>query len=67
MKKQLFVFLACLICGTNFSQKEGLRNYVDTLTSNYFSGRGYVNNGHHKTAAFLSNEFKRLKLSPVSD
>ena len=67
MKKQLFVFLACLICGTNFSQKEGLRNYVDTLTSNYFSGRGYVNNGHLKTAAFLSNEFKRLKLSPVSD
>ena len=67
MKKQLFVFLACLICGTNFSQKEEFKIYVDSLTSAYFSGRGYVNDGHLKTAAFLSNEFKRLKLSPVSN
>ena len=67
MKKQLFVFLACLICGTNFSQKEDFKIYVDSLTSPYFSGRGYVNDGHLKTAAFLSNEFKRLKLSPVSN
>ena len=67
MKKQLFVFLACLICGTNFSQKEDFKIYVDSLTSAYFSGRGYVNDGHLKTAAFLSNEFKRLKLSSVSN
>ena len=67
MKKQLFVFLVCLICGTNFSQKEEFKIYVDSLTSAYFSGRGYVNDGHLKTAAFLSNEFKRLKLSPVSN
>ena len=67
MKKQLFVFLACLICGTNFSQREDFKIYVDSLTSAYFSGRGYVNDGHLKTAAFLSSEFKRLKLSPVSN
>lgn len=35
------------------------RKIVDTLSSPYFWGRGYTNEGAEKTAEYLRNEFKR--------
>jgi aminopeptidase YwaD len=32
---------------------------IDTLASPTMEGRGYVNNGDHKAAAFISNEFQK--------
>lgn len=41
------------------------RKIVDTLTSPYFWGRGYTNDGVHKAAAFLSAQFKAYGVKPM--
>ncbi len=38
------------------------RSYVDTLTSPFFWGRGYTNDGMGKAATFLQNEFRQMGL-----
>ena len=38
---------------------------VDTLTSPYFWGRGYTNDGIKKAAEYLVNDFRQNKLLPV--
>jgi hypothetical protein len=48
------------------SQTTKYSKYVDTLCSDYFGGRGYVNNGHLKAANFLSNEYKNIGLNPLN-
>ncbi len=42
------------------------RKMVDTLTSPYFWGRGYTNDGMKKAADFLSNQFKIYGLTPMN-
>ncbi|MBL0356968.1 MAG: M28 family peptidase [Chitinophagaceae bacterium] len=42
------------------------RKMLDTLTSEYFWGRGYTNDGMKKAAEFLSNEFKAYGLEPMN-
>jgi aminopeptidase YwaD len=41
------------------------KKIVDTLTSPYFWGRGYTNDGMKKAAEFISSEFKSYGLQPV--
>lgn len=41
------------------------RKTLDTLTSPYFWGRGYTNNGMHKAAEFLTQQFKSYGLVPM--
>jgi aminopeptidase YwaD len=41
------------------------KKMVDTLTSPYFWGRGYTNDGMKKAADFLAAEFKSYGLQPV--
>ena len=41
------------------------RKMVDTLTSPYFWGRGYTNDGMSKAADFLSSQFKSYGLEPL--
>ena len=41
------------------------RKMVDTLTSPYFWGRGYTNDGVHKAAAFLSAQLKAYGVKPM--
>jgi hypothetical protein len=41
------------------------RKIIDTLTSKYFWGRGYTNNGMQKAAEFIEAEFKFYGLQPV--
>jgi aminopeptidase YwaD len=41
------------------------RKMVDTLTSSYFWGRGYTNNGAAKAADFLTQQFQNYGLSPM--
>lgn len=42
------------------------RRLVDTLSSPYFQGRGYTNDGMKKAAAFIETEMKSLNLSPIN-
>lgn len=41
------------------------RKMVDTLSSKYFWGRGYTNNGMHKANAFLTAQFESYGLKPM--
>jgi len=41
------------------------RKMVDTLTSPYFWGRGYTNDGMSKAADFIASEFKSYGLEPM--
>jgi len=65
--KRCFIFFSFLLIKFSLqSQSTSFINYVDTLTSNYFKGRGYVANGHGKAAAFLSNEYREIGLDSLS-
>lgn len=48
-----------------FSQLEETRRIVQTLCSEEFHGRGYVNKGDSIAADFLANEFQKLGVEPV--
>jgi aminopeptidase YwaD len=41
------------------------KKIVDTLTTPYFWGRGYTNDGMKKAAEFISNQFKSYGLQPI--
>jgi len=42
------------------------RRIVDTLTSKYFWGRGYTNDGMGKAARFIAQEFESYGLQPMA-
>src|ERR1044071_9298162 len=64
--KRLPVLLFLLITYTGFSQSLSFgKQMVDTLTSPYFWGRGYTNDGMKKAADFLSDQFRSYGLSPM--
>jgi len=43
------------------------RKIVDTLTSPYFWGRGYTNDGMKKAADFIADQFKQYGLKPLDN
>lgn len=47
-----------------YSQEREARRIVETLCSDTFYGRGYVNNGVNIAANFLEDEFKKVGLTP---
>jgi aminopeptidase YwaD len=64
--KRLPVLLFLLISYTGFSQNLLFgRQMVDTLSSAYFWGRGYTNDGMKKAADFLSDQFRTYGLAPM--
>ena len=63
---RFFLILAFLFSIEVQSQTLNFSKYVDTLCSNYFMGRGYVKDGHLKTAKFLEEKFKKINLKPLS-
>ncbi|MEO0469145.1 MAG: M28 family peptidase [Bacteroidota bacterium] len=70
MKHSLFLF--CLLATLTVhaqEDREGLlkqaRIWVDTLTSDFMAGRGYVEAGHKKAADFLTKNFQQFGLKPV--
>lgn len=69
MTRSLF-FLICLLPASFLSRAQDLpllRAYMDTLCSDYFAGRGYVDSGSVNTAAWLSGEFKAIGLQPFGN
>ena len=64
---RFFLFLSFLISIEIQSQVNNFSKYVDTLCSDYFMGRGYVKDGHLKTAKFLEEKFKEINLEPLNE
>ena len=62
-----FFLLTLLFSFEIQSQTPNFSKYVDTLCSNYFMGRGYVNDGHLKTANFLEEKFNEINLAPLNN
>lgn len=67
MKLNNFLFLLFFFfCSTSFAQNLKYAKWVvDTLSSPFFQGRGYVLEGDKKAAIFLENEFKKIGLVPI--
>lgn len=66
MKFKLLILF--LIAGNAAAAQDSLfaRRIADTLTSTYFWGRGYTNDGMGKAARFLAKEFKSYGLQPMA-
>jgi aminopeptidase YwaD len=61
MKKLYRIQILLFLFSTNlFFGQDSVRFYrtIDTLCSSYFYGRGYENQGHTKTLAYLKTEFQ---------
>ena len=65
MKKNIGVLLL-LVAFNSYSQDISFaKKIVDTLTSPYFWGRGYTNDGMKKAADFLESQFQTYGLQPM--
>ncbi len=64
--KKIFIISLLTTSISSFSQDSTFaRKIVDTLTSKTFWGRGYTNDGMHKAALFLADEFAAFGLEPM--
>ncbi|GGF02787.1 Peptidase family M28 [Chishuiella changwenlii] len=63
----LVIFSSCLfvVKAQKFKQKY-FERIINSLTSDYYAGRGYVDNGMSKSALYLQKEFKKNKLQSFS-
>jgi aminopeptidase YwaD len=67
MRIVVLVFCICMTCSLQAQDRAFAKKVVDTLTSSYFWGRGYTNDGMKKAADFLSGQFKEYGLTPLSE
>jgi len=65
MKSFLFLIFGLVTLTANAQQLSFGKKMVDTLTSPYFWGRGYTNDGMKKAADFLAGEFKTYGIAPL--
>jgi aminopeptidase YwaD len=65
--KKIIVFIPFVVLTSfSFSQKELAKKLIDTLASDSFYGRGYVNDGDKIAANFIAKKFKEFGAIPVS-
>jgi len=69
MIKRSLYLLAFILLSMQLSAQDTsyVRQLVDTLSSQHFFGRGYLNQGGNKAAAYLRDEMKHIGLQPVDD
>lgn len=65
LTRTLTVFLYFCVTLSFAQDVAGARKTIDTLTSEYFWGRGYTNNGLQKASEYLAAEFKHYGLKPL--
>jgi len=68
MLQKITVFLLLIAGVIKLAQAQDssyARTIVDTLSSRYFFGRGYVNSGMEKAAGFISEQFISTGLQPI--
>lgn len=65
--RSIFTVLICVWAVSSPAQDiTRVRKTIDTLTSEYFWGRGYTRSGLQKAAEYLAAEFKHYGLKPLS-
>ncbi len=65
MKIKLTLLLLLLACTTQAQDSLFARSIVDTLTSPYFWGRGYTNDGMGKAGRYIESQFKSYGLKAL--
>lgn len=65
--KFIITFLISTICFAQNAETDYARSVITTLTSEEFSGRGYVDDGMLKSSEFIANEFEKSGLEKVND
>jgi len=65
MRKIYFLFIIFIAINSNAQDLSFAKKMVDTLTSPFFGGRGYTNNGMQKAADFLASQFQIYGLQPM--
>lgn len=63
--KPIILFLFSAFCFAQNAEIGYAKSIIDTLTSQSFAGRGYVNDGMWKSAGFIANEFEKLGLEKI--
>lgn len=58
-RKIILLFLFAFAANSQAQDIDYARRIIDTLSSPTMEGRGYVNGGDRKAAAFISNEFEK--------
>lgn len=65
MNKFLILFLASLFLFSNaYAQQDYAKVMLDSLCSERYDGRGYVNNGDNRAAEFIIQELKNIGVKP---
>jgi aminopeptidase YwaD len=67
MKRFLILLLSTYFLNASAQDVSFARKIVDTLTSPYFWGRGYTNDGMKKAADFIADQFKSYGLQPLDN
>ena len=67
MRKIGVIFFLLIAFSINAQPDKYARTLIDSLCSERYHGRGYVNNGDVKAALFIENEFKNIGLKPINN
>jgi len=68
MNKIISVIIFLSFSFSSYTQNiEFAREVIDTLTSNYFSGRGAVNEGEKKAAAYIKKQYQKIGLKSYTE
>ncbi len=68
-----YILFFCILSSLCFPQEQIIqsipytRSIIDSLTSESFSGRGYVDNGMNKSAEFIAGEFEKFGLKKINN
>jgi len=65
MKNKITLFFLLIAQSVAAQDITFARKMLDTLTSPYFWGRGYTNNGAQKAASFLTGQLKNYGVKPM--
>jgi len=63
VKNLILLALSCFLTLNALSQKDYAKQILDSLCSDRYDGRGYVNNGDNRAADFIVRELKNLNVS----
>jgi aminopeptidase YwaD len=61
---KLIFSILFLLPAFSFSQKDYAKTIIDTLCSDHYKGRGYVDQGDVRAADFIVNELKNIGVQP---
>src|SRR6185436_10931854 len=63
----LFIIMTNICCTAQKPEAERIKHHIRILANDSLQGRGTGSEGERMAAAYISNEFRKLKLSPAGE